>query len=512
MQHQSIVDAVKAVRSKKLSVREAARAYNIKSLSTIHNRVTGKVAMDAIRGRPVKYLSVAAQRAVVEVVTFRAKRGNCVSLPQLRHILHDAAVRTCSNVPSSFPSAKWTKRFVDRHPEVSYRKGQVLDAARFQGSNEAAVRSYYENLKDVIDKYPPASIWNCDETGVCAQGRRPPRVICPRGMRANCVRSSDRENVSIMACISAAGAALPPMYIFASKNKKTSWFKDGVPGHTVATTDSSYIQGHIFMAWLKWFIKMNDGRGPQLLILDGHFSHLGHDILVHARANNVDIFTLPSHTSSFLQPCDAQPFSSFKKLVEEAIHEYPLFNQGRLPTRDNLVALTKNPWIQAMTKPKIVSAFKSCGIYPLSLDVMLSGAVGDVGVSIETPMLSLALDNICVTDRITRKWLDEGYSADAMHVIYANLDRLIGNAVSGSCRKEKDGFLPDSLIKQLPGGGLLVTSEQCLEVIGKQREAKVLVAEEKEKKKAERLRKKAMKLTASLTNALPESTPQQFLI
>ncbi|OQR98210.1 hypothetical protein ACHHYP_20397 [Achlya hypogyna] len=302
------------------------------------------------------------------------------------------------------------------HPELSWRKGQVLDAARFHGSNEPAVRRYYENekLAAVITKYPAASVWNCDETSVCAQGRRPPRVVCPKGMRANCVRSSDRKNVSLLACISASGEALPPMYIFVGKRKKACWFEGGVKGMSIAMTDSSYIQGHIFMAWINWFIALVGSRGPQLLILDGHFSHLLPDLLHFAHANGVAIFTLRAHTSGFLQPCDAQPFSTFKSRVEKAIHEYPNVKDGKLPTRDDIVQLTRDSWLAAMTPENINSGLMRCGIFSLSLEIMLQGCVGDVPAGKSTPMTALALKNICITERMATKWMTAGYGMDEM--------------------------------------------------------------------------------------------------
>jgi hypothetical protein len=325
-------------------------------------------------------------------------------------------------------------------------------------------------------------------------------------MRANCVRSTDRENVSILACISAAGEALPPMYIFAGKKKKTCWFNDGVPGLAIAMTDSSYIQGHIFMAWVKWFIKLVGYRGPQLIILDGHFSHLSPVVLHYAKANGVDIFTLPAHSSGFLQPCDQQPFSSFKRLTEKAIHEYPNVHNGQLPTRDNLVQLTRDPWLAAMTPTNICSGFKRCGIWPLSLEVMLEGCIGDVSVDSSTPMLELALKNICVTERMTSKWLTAEFDLDAMKIVYANVDRLLGTTVdASSCRKTKGSFLPEGLTKNLPSGGYLVTSEESLRVMDMQQAAKDIKAEQAAKKKAERLRKKALKLTQSLmTPSMPK--------
>ncbi|OQR88645.1 hypothetical protein THRCLA_22826 [Thraustotheca clavata] len=271
-----------------MSLWAAAQTNGIKSHTTIYYRIKGKTK--TTRGRPILHLTHEAENAIME---------------------------------------KWTKRFVYRHKGISCRKGQILDASRFFGSNKSTVTQFYHNLSEVFAEYPSSAVWNCDETGVCAQGRRPPRVVCPKGMRANCVRSSDYENVSLLACISLIGEALPPMYIFASR-KKAGWFEEGVPGMAVPTTDSSYIQGHIFYAWLKWFVHLVGSRGPQLIILKGHFSHLSSRLLHYAEVNYVNIFRLLAHTSSFLQPRDSQPFSFFKRFVEKEIHAFPIMNEGRL--------------------------------------------------------------------------------------------------------------------------------------------------------------------------------------
>ncbi|KAG2779937.1 hypothetical protein PC129_g22128 [Phytophthora cactorum] len=82
-----------------------------------------------------------------------------------------------------------------KHSDVlSYRKGRILDVKRAECSTEENVRYYHHNLSNAISKLDladkPTQIWNCDETGVTAQGNCNERVICPKGMPAYVQRSS----------------------------------------------------------------------------------------------------------------------------------------------------------------------------------------------------------------------------------------------------------------------------------------------------------------------------------
>ncbi|KAG6622183.1 putative TRAF3-interacting protein [Phytophthora cinnamomi] len=103
---------------------------------------------------------------------------------------------------------------------------------------------------DLMDK--PERIWNCDETVICPQGHTGERVIFPKGLRANVQRSDDRENVSIMACVSAAGDRMPPLYIFKGKYKQKKWMVNAEKKARCAVSESSNINGKLFVHWLKW--------------------------------------------------------------------------------------------------------------------------------------------------------------------------------------------------------------------------------------------------------------------
>jgi hypothetical protein len=61
---------------------------------------------------------------------------------------------------------------------------------------------------------------DCDETGMTAQGGGSKTVLCSKGRGANVRRSTDRENVSMMGCINAAGGWIPPMIIYVGTQQK----------------------------------------------------------------------------------------------------------------------------------------------------------------------------------------------------------------------------------------------------------------------------------------------------
>lgn len=204
-----------------MSIRESARRFRL-DREALRRRLHGTVALDAHRGRQPKYLSRGHEKGVLEVVEARGRMGFCLEEPELRYILRQCALaHNPGGVPDAFPNKRWIQRFVKRHKkDISFRKPQILDGKRADHSTEEVVRGYASRLEPELRGLPAECVWNCDESGVCAQGTNKIRVLCPRGLAANTRRSHDRENVSMMGCINAAGGWIPPMYIFAGENRK----------------------------------------------------------------------------------------------------------------------------------------------------------------------------------------------------------------------------------------------------------------------------------------------------
>ena len=103
-------------------------------------------------------------------------------------------------------------------------------------------------------------------------------MIAERGQKVVVTkRSNSRENVTVVATINAAGEVLPPLIIFKGQRLQEDWIsKDaGVPGATYAVTDSSMMQGAVFLTFVrkvhKYLVDNNriDGK-PHVIVLDGH--------------------------------------------------------------------------------------------------------------------------------------------------------------------------------------------------------------------------------------------------
>ena len=78
---------------------------------------------------------------------------------------------------------------------------------------------------------------------------------------------------------------------------------------------------------------------PILLIYDGHASYLSIDAIEKARANDIHLLCLPSHTSHILQPLDVSVMSSFKLHFSKTCKLFMTKNSGRVITEADLANL-----------------------------------------------------------------------------------------------------------------------------------------------------------------------------
>jgi hypothetical protein len=471
-------NAIKAVQEEGLSYRIAGAKYGVNPTS-LYRRSTKKVQISAKPGSPT-FLTSEQEKGILDMITYKSSHGMCMSHAEIRLLARDIALRGSKHeeIPPNFPSDKWVQRFIKRHPLISSRKSQILDCKRAEYSTQENVEHYYKNLSKEIVKYSPDRIFNCDETGVTTQGPCSIRVVCPKKSPANIRRSNNKENVTIMACVNAAGDALPPMYIFMGKRRQLEWMNGCLPGSTCAMTDSSMINGVVFLNWLRWFKKQMTTDSEVLLILDGHFSHIPYPVLLEARDMHVNIFTLPSHTTHFLQPLDVVNFQVFKRLYEKVLHKFPLEHEGCLPTKGDVVALTVGPWRDAFTRENIQSAFKKTGIHPLNKEVMLRKVIGD-GAPVRTDAMNLLITDqaFSLTSRQTRLLKRRGVHPERIEVCTIGLMAMLRVVEK---KKEKQRTFVD--------GGVLMTSDEMTSAVKERDKAtyeKKRLSEEKRQEKLE---------------------------
>lgn len=84
------------------------------------------------------------------------------------------------------------------------------------------------------------------------------------------------------------------------------------PDTTVfAVSESEYMNSELFIEWFRVFLEHIPSKRPVLLLLDGHVSHSSIELLQLAKANNVILFCLPSHSTHLYQPLDTGVFRNF---------------------------------------------------------------------------------------------------------------------------------------------------------------------------------------------------------
>ena len=113
---------------------------------------------------------------------------------------------------------------------------------------------------------------------------------------------------------------------------------------------------------------------PQVLILDGHDSHIFVELIDMAIQNQIKIVELPAHTSNWLQPCDRTVFKQFKHAFYNAAQDMMSNHPRVITNKANFIGLLSKAWDKAMKKSRIESGFTSCGIFPYNPSAIPSEA------------------------------------------------------------------------------------------------------------------------------------------
>ncbi|KAF4035013.1 hypothetical protein GN244_ATG13031 [Phytophthora infestans] len=194
---QSFAGAIRLIREEGSSQTNAPTSYNFLR-SVFHRRVTGKVRIDSKPGR-APLLSREDEEGIVEVIFFCSRRGICMTDNELRLLAHEIAKREIQSLSPTFSNAEWPLKFVKRHKDRMIRKrAPIFDKKRYQMSTVERIRSFHSNLQVTMRWLTAEQMWNCDDMKFYRQGRKVPRVICFKGMRANILRCIDRDNMSLM--------------------------------------------------------------------------------------------------------------------------------------------------------------------------------------------------------------------------------------------------------------------------------------------------------------------------
>ena len=148
---------------------------------------------------------------------------------------------------------------------------------------------------------------------------RAPKVMTIRGQKkVRCRTSGNRNEITIIACVSATGHAILPFVIFDAKSLNKEWMKNQVPGITYGCSAKGWVDTVLFEGWLTEHFLLNAVCArPLLLLLYGHSSHYQPELIRFAKEHDIIIYCLPPHTTHKSQPLDANVFKPLKQNWQE---------------------------------------------------------------------------------------------------------------------------------------------------------------------------------------------------
>ena len=135
--------------------------------------------------------------------------------------------------------------------------------------------------------------WGCF---LCSPSKKPQCSHCsPRSMCSAPCACAFEHQITVVACASAAGHAIPPMVIFNASKLNSAWTKGEVVGTKYGLSVNEWINTDLFEAWfVEHFIPNAVYSRPLFLLLDGHYQP---QVIGFTMEHNCIILCLTRHTS-----------------------------------------------------------------------------------------------------------------------------------------------------------------------------------------------------------------------
>ena len=144
------------------------------------------------------------EQEMVQYITKCSKMNYGLTLSDARKLAFDLAEANSVKMPPNWVREKmagrdWISSFMKRHP-LSLRKPEGCSLARNTAFSRENVGRFYQNLKEVYEKYAAFSdgtrVYNLDETGITTVAT-PPKVISAKGSDKS-LKCRQRNEVNLL--------------------------------------------------------------------------------------------------------------------------------------------------------------------------------------------------------------------------------------------------------------------------------------------------------------------------
>ena len=347
-----------------VSIRRASEMYGVPK-STLQDRLSGKVQHGCRPGAP-SYLTHQEEEEVKAFLIKCAGIGYPHTISQVLAIVQQIIENKGIDRKVSHG---WWQRFCQRHKDLSLRTAVPLSLSRAKATDSECLERYCDMLEDTLKKNNifnnPMRIYNCDETGMPLNPKGV-KVIAKTGSKdVSSVSGETKSQITVLACTCANGTYIPPFVLFDRKTLNPELTTGEIPGTLYGMSDTGWMNSEFFMYWFyNHFLNSIPSVRPILLLMDGHSSHYNPEVIRAAADEKIILFTLPPNTTHITQPLDKGAFSPLKTCWKRVCHEFYTKNPGRVVSRFDFSSLFSEAWKLSMTPHNIFAGFQATGVYP----------------------------------------------------------------------------------------------------------------------------------------------------
>jgi DDE superfamily endonuclease len=235
------------------SLRRAAAAFNVK-----HQRLSDRLhgipsrTQTLLNGRK---LTPTEEQTIIRYILDLDARGFA---PRLCEVA-DMADKLLGVRSGGLVGKHWAERFITRSNELKMAFNRAKDLQRILQENPEIISAWFKLVEDTKAKYGVLDddVHNFDETGFQMGVIGSMKVVtgAERRTRPELIQPGDREWVTVIQSICAAGYATPPFIIYKGRVHISAWYEEAdIPRDwKLSVSKNGWTNNALSLAWLKAF-------------------------------------------------------------------------------------------------------------------------------------------------------------------------------------------------------------------------------------------------------------------
>ena len=189
------------------------------------------------------------------------------------------------------------------------------------------------------------------------------------------LQQGTNQHITVLCCVSAAGATVPPLTIF---SKGMPMYTDGPVNGTYASSDSGFVDTNIYFEWFtKNFLRFAPSERPLLLLQDGASAHMSLQLIEKAIEEDVILLCFPPKLTHILQPCDVGIYKTMKAELSKVMGSLRMIRSNLWINKAQFPPVFKQVAETTFTPSVICNAFRKCGIWPFDPSAISEELVND---------------------------------------------------------------------------------------------------------------------------------------